>query len=246
MRTSWLPLAVAAGLALSPAAMAATVSGRVVDSRLLVTLQAGPGEENNIGMGKARGWAILNDYGAPLAPGPLCRVHGRQPDWVQCGPAGRNELELVARLGDGDDAAEVGAGTVFLGPGDDVGSGDLLYGGRGNDRLIGFEEPSVLFGGGGRDRISSGGRRDRVRGGPGADRIDGGREGDWIVAGPGDDAVTAGEGRDRVAGGTGDDVISVADGERDVAYCGPGRDQAGVDELDVPRGCELITFGARD
>jgi len=171
-------------------------------------------------------------------PGPLCRFAA---DVVLCGPAGRHRLELVAHLGEGDDAAEIGRATVYLGSGDDVGAGDLVYGGPGDDRLIGFEDPSALFGGPGRDRIDSGGRRDRVRGGPGRDRIDGGREGDWIAAGPGGDRVTAGPGRDSVAGGAGNDVIFVADGERDTVSCGPGRDQADFDPLDALRGCERLT-----
>jgi Ca2+-binding RTX toxin-like protein len=233
--------------AVAPGAMAGTVSGRVVDSGLLVTFRAEPGEDNNMGLATVRRYAVLNDFGAPLVPGRFCRVDPDPPsDQVFCGPAGRGGIELVAHLGDGDDGAEIGRATVYLESGDDVGVGDRVYGGPGKDRLIGFEQRSALFGGPGKDRISGGGRRDRLHGGAGDDRLDGGREGDWIVAGPGADAVTAGQGRDRVAAGAGDDVVSVADGERDVAHCGPGRDQADVDPLDVLRGCERVTFGPRD
>jgi hypothetical protein len=49
-----------------------------------------------------------------------------------------------------------------------------------------------------------------------------------------------GPGNDRISGGPGDDRTEARDGFRDVIDCGPGRDGAEVDRLDVLRDCERV------
>jgi Ca2+-binding RTX toxin-like protein len=66
-----------------------------------------------------------------------------------------------------------------------------------------------------------------------------GRSGDDGVSGnAGDDRLDGGTGRDRLFGRAGADLIDARDGERDVVYCGTGRDTVRADREDLLRGCE--------
>ena len=77
-------------------------------------------------------------------------------------------------------------------------------------------------------------------GGPGSDTLSGGRGGDTLSGGPGNDVISGGPGKDVISGGPGNDAIHARDGHRDVVDCGPGRDVAFVDPVDVVRGCERV------
>ncbi len=81
-----------------------------------------------------------------------------------------------------------------------------LYGGPGSDTLLGGEGGDDLHGGRGSDDL---------RGGPGNDTLVG-EEGYEFV--DGDPA-----GSDRLAGGSGNDYFVAEDGEKDLVYCGRGR-----------------------
>lgn len=50
-------------------------------------------------------------------------------------------------------------------------------------------------------------------------------------------------GNDTLSGGPGNDTIHARDGHRDVIDCGPGRDVAFVDPVDLVRGCERVVRG---
>jgi Ca2+-binding RTX toxin-like protein len=97
--------------------------------------------------------------------------------------------------------------------------GDSLYGGPGDDRLVGGFGQDILNGGPGNDVISGGASADIITGGPGNDRIDGGGGGDTIYA---------------------------KDGRRDVIDCGKngygraGRDTVYADTIDVISHCEIV------
>jgi Ca2+-binding RTX toxin-like protein len=52
--------------------------------------------------------------------------------------------------------------------------------------------------------------------------------------------VDGGSGRDRLFGRGGDDLIDARDTERDVVYCGTGRDTVRADRGDLLRGCERV------
>jgi YVTN family beta-propeller protein len=112
-----------------------------------------------------------------------------------------------------------------------VPKGRFIRGGPGNDRI---------FGGSGNDRIFGGSGNDVIRGGWGNDRIYGGPGNDVIRGGPGNDIIRGGTGNDRIYSGLGNDTVHARDGHRDVVDCGPGRDAAFVDPVDVVRGCERV------
>ncbi len=119
----------------------------------------------------------------------------------------------------------------------------------GNDVLRGTPYFDRLRGLAGNDRISGGAGNDRIEGNNGNDVIAAGAGDNAVFGGPGDDTITSGNGRDlivggpgndRISSGAGDDRIETRDGFRDVVDCGPGRDAAEVDRLDVVRRCETV------
>jgi RTX calcium-binding nonapeptide repeat (4 copies) len=98
-------------------------------------------------------------------------------------------------------------------------------------RIVGTSKGEYLAGGGHDDVIFGMGGNDTLLGGAGDDRIYGG---------PGNDIITGGSGADHLYGGPGSDTIYAADGERDVVDCGPGKDRAVVDAVDVTVNCEVV------
>jgi Ca2+-binding RTX toxin-like protein len=105
-------------------------------------------------------------------------------------------------------------------------SKDVLYGGPGNDFLVGGTDHEeghhksnyVLWGGLGSDILY---------GGPGADGLYGGSQSSGCC------------GKDVFYGGDGNDIVDAADGQRDKLYCGEGRDRYNADKLDyVDSSCE--------
>jgi Ca2+-binding RTX toxin-like protein len=90
-----------------------------------------------------------------------------------------------------------------------------LWGGAGNDTIIGNAGPNMLEGQGGKDFI---------RGGAGNDSIDAwGNLGNTIYGDAGDDYIHSGSGNDVVSGGDGNDIVYGESGN-DTIYAGPGDD----------------------
>ena len=116
----------------------------------------------------------------------------------------------------------------------------LRSGGPGNDTLSGGPGNDNIFGGPGNDRISGGRGNDILSGGRGNDVISGGPGNDTLSGGPGNDVIYGGPGNNTIHGGPGTDTIHARDGHRDVVDCGPGRDVAFVDPVDLVRGCERV------
>ena len=90
---------------------------------------------------------------------------------------------------------------------------------------------------------------ERVLGTPGGDTIRGTREADRLFGHGGDDRIfglagddllSGGRHADRLWGGSGRDRLLARDGASDVVVCGPGRDVAVVDRLDLVQGCETV------
>jgi Ca2+-binding RTX toxin-like protein len=107
-----------------------------------------------------------------------------------------------------------GAGLHFLGPLD-------LYGGDGNDELVGSTEADELYGEGGNDTVNA---QD------GADVVEGGAGDDFLTASEGNDVIVGGPGADSMSGGFGDDFIDADDGEADTQiHGGPDTDTAHYD-----------------
>jgi Ca2+-binding RTX toxin-like protein len=73
-----------------------------------------------------------------------------------------------------------------------------MYGGSGNDSLVGSYGFDFLFGESGSDRLSGGANYDNLYGGSGQDSLSGGSS---------DDLLNGGSGRDRLTGGTGGDAF---------------------------------------
>jgi Tol biopolymer transport system component len=101
--------------------------------------------------------------------------------------------------------------------------------------IVGTSGPDYLPGGGGNDTIQGLAGNDTILGGAGDDRLFGG---------PGNDVIDGGPGEDTISGGPGNDTVRAADGVKDTVDCGPGRDHATVDAIDVVKNCELVTVAA--
>ncbi len=99
-------------------------------------------------------------------------------------------------------------------------------------RIVGTSKSDYLAGSGYDDVIYGLGGNDTLLGGQGDDRLYGG---------PGNDVLIGGPGADKLYGGAGSDTILAVDGERDIVDCGPGRDKAVVDTVDiVHKNCEVV------
>jgi len=99
--------------------------------------------------------------------------------------------------------------------------------------IIGTDGDDQITGSPGNDRIDARAGNDTVVGLAGNDGIRGGRGDDRISGGPGDDVLRGDSGEDGLGGGEGNDRILARDGEADKILCGPGRDAAVIDTLDV-------------
>jgi serralysin len=150
---------------------------------------------------------------------------------------------------------------------------DTFYGKGGSDGLFGRGDDDVLYGNEGNDFIFGGsfryeeifdGRRmvpdgeDRLYGGSGDDCMFAGSEDDVIYGGTGNDEMgfycydfIFDTGEDVFYGGPGKDFIWSWDAasrkpDRDIVYCGSGRDEVLADKLDRLYGCERVErFGRR-
>jgi hypothetical protein len=198
----WCAPAIAMALLGAPAtAGAATVSMTPPDPELdevfaLGLVEDGGSERNDLVVdGHRYGRLAVRERGrAPLRAGRGCRR--RSARLVTC----RIDeiVAILVRAGPGDDAIRChGAyGAVFGERGDDtiVAGGECLlqlFGGRGEDRLVGDSRGQWLIGGAGRDVLDGGGGPDTLYG----------------------DGVRTGHARDALDGGDGVDVAAF-DGER--------------------------------
>jgi hypothetical protein len=120
-------------------------------------------------------------------------------------------------LRNGTSAADSLTGTatgdlIYGGDGDDVITGragvDCLFGEAANDRLFGNEERDWLWGGPGQDRLFGKAGPDRLRGEADDDYLSGGDDDDGLKGGPGRDTLRGQAGDDYLSGGDGDDRLS--------------------------------------
>ncbi|MFO1069398.1 MAG: cadherin domain-containing protein [Geminicoccaceae bacterium] len=127
---------------------------------------------------------------------------------------------------------------VFGGDGNDrlLGStgNDTVFGGSGIDRLRGGSQNDLLFGGNdgdvvigenGVDTLSGGTGGDTLFGGNDNDRLDGGSINDTLFGGNGDDRLSGSSYSDRLFGGAGNDILSGSTGN-DTLSGGDGIDTA--------------------
>jgi Ca2+-binding RTX toxin-like protein len=134
--------------------------------------------------------------------------------------------------------------SLYGGAGDDVLlgllGGDWIEGGTGNDTLTGLSGDDgllggpgddVLMGGTGDDLLWSEAGRDVLRGGDGADSLEGADGRDFLYGDDGDDTLSGGAGIDTLRGGEGHDTLDGGDDE-DTLRGGPGDDILDEDEYD--------------
>ena len=176
----------------------------------------GPGETNSLSVSTNASGAIVFTDSNPITDGDGpggCSVSGNT---ATC----PGTVAFQFDLGDGNDAATVGAV-----PGDAVAS----TGGAGNESLTGGPLGDNLAGGPGNDTLTGGDGDDNLHGGDGNDSLDGGAGNDAVAGDAGDDVVQGGSGNDQLDGGStfgcpgggGQDQLNGGDGE-DALCGGPG------------------------
>jgi Ca2+-binding RTX toxin-like protein len=121
-----------------------------------------------------------------------------------------------------------------------------IFGGAGNDTIVGGGGESRIFAGAGNDDVTGSLRRDIIYAQAGNDTVDGGDGRDYIRGGTGNDQLTGGLASDRLFGDEGDDtLISSNDippgtdfrpfenpATFDVVDGGAGHDRADADSID--------------
>ncbi|WP_272490667.1 hypothetical protein [Mesobacterium pallidum] len=145
------------------------------------------------------------------------------------------------------------------------GEGSFLYGGDGDDELIGSFGADQLIGGADNDLLEGISGDDQLYGNDGIDILRGGAGNDLVIGGDGDDLLlSGGSGRDTVEGGLGNDFIEdhgddgfagsdlVKAGAGDDTYIGLGGDDTvdggdGSDYIliDAGSGADLIDGGSQ-
>lgn len=105
---------------------------------------------------------------------------------------------------------------------------DYVWGGQGDDRLIGNARANTISAGSGNDHVEALGGDDIVMGGRGDDHLDGGE---------GDDGVHGGYGADAVLGGAGNDHLTPGDYQT-------GKPDSSVDVYDGGAGTDALAYDA--
>ncbi|PNB71284.1 hypothetical protein C1X64_25740 [Pseudomonas sp. GW456-E7] len=127
-----------------------------------------------------------------------------------------------------------------------TGSSDL-FGGFGNNRLVGSSSHDRLFGEGGADTLEGGDSYDLLVGGSGNDSLFGGNGNDTLEGGIGDDKLDGGDNNDILKGGVGNDTLNGGLGD-DVLSGGTGNDlligSLGDDFLDGGEGIDTLSYAA--
>jgi RTX calcium-binding nonapeptide repeat (4 copies) len=224
-------LAIALALAVATPATAAEVKVTVESSHdgtiAYVELHAEPGEANAITVTGAPRRIVIRDTGAVLDAGPGCAALG--PHEVVC--SGSAPRSVTIHAGDRDDVLADAAPGVSAG----------FYGGAGDDRLDGDDDPQWHDGGDGADQLLAGDGLDYLLGGAGPDVLRGGDGYDEILGDP----PGPGAWPDVLDGGPGDDDAVRYDGREtgvwiDLASSAP---QGGPGEGDVLTGFERAAGG---
>jgi len=115
-----------------------------------------------------------------------------------------------------------------------------VWGGAGDDILVGSSGENDLWGLAGDDELYGGDGVDYLTGLDGNDLLVGDAGDDHLLAGDGDDVLDGGPGLDVFEASLGADVIYNDDGVAETIYCGPGVDDPEPDPLDTFVDCENI------
>jgi Ca2+-binding RTX toxin-like protein len=106
-----------------------------------------------------------------------------------------------------------------------------IYGGPGDNNLVGTNGNDFIYGAGGNDVIAANGGNDRAYGETGRDTVAGASGSDVVSGGSGGDGLSGGSGSDWILGGTENDLVFADDGVKDIVDCGAGNDR--VERFDV-------------
>jgi Ca2+-binding RTX toxin-like protein len=134
---------------------------------------------------------------------------------------------------------------VFL---TDIGSQSIenVYGGSGNDFIMGNDSNNILIGGIGNDELSGGTGNDIIDAGTGNDGLFGGDGNDYLSGRTGNDFLYGEGNNDKLYGGAGNDYLSGSDGN-DTIDGGAGNDvlvgDLGNDILDAGTGDDILYGG---
>ncbi|MBM1311350.1 Hint domain-containing protein [Sulfitobacter mediterraneus] len=105
-----------------------------------------------------------------------------------------------------------------------------IYGGGGDDELVGSSNNEAISGGTGADVVFGGGGADTIHGGSGSDFIEGGDGDDVLYTGTGDDTLVGGEGDDVLNNSSGDDsLVGGVGNDKLVASAGDDTLEGGAD-----------------
>lgn len=131
-----------------------------------------------------------------------------------------------------------GKNDIYGGAGNDIIIGgdqaDLIYGEKGNDYIYGGDGRNAIYGGAGHDVIVGGFDYDRIFGDAGNDYIYGLTDDDTIDGGAGNDHLFGGDGNDRIETGKGIDTVYF-EGQKH-----------GVDEVSSKAGSTQLVFNDKD
>lgn len=111
-----------------------------------------------------------------------------------------------------------------------VTDGGKIFGGGGDDELVGSLNAELFSGGTGNDKVFGGAGADTIFGGSGSDLIEGGEGDDVLYTGTGDDTLLGGEGNDILYNASGDDSLSGGAGD-DKLVASSGDDTLEGDDL---------------
>ncbi len=114
----------------------------------------------------------------------------------------------------------------------------VIYGGAGNDTLIGTPGIDKLNGGAGNDSLSGEAGNDILRGASGNDTLAGGPHNDILEGDDGNDQLRGNNGRDTLRGGAGNDTLLGLD-DNDQLF-----GSAGADSLDGGDNDDILNGGA--
>ena len=200
-------------------ATAASLTWAVEFDSPVLRYTADPAERNDVALRSTTDEVRVRDRGDVRLP-PDCRRDGVE---IVC-PQPAETLRVAFRLGDGNDRLSVDAGTHLVEARGDAGNDRLsatgasaeLYGGAGDDLLVGSSDTDTMDGEGGDDRISGRAGDDYLRGGTGKDSIAGGSGDDEVEAGDYWDELGRPDARDRIRCGEGKDSANLLHGDRDI------------------------------
>jgi Ca2+-binding RTX toxin-like protein len=207
------------------------------------TLRGGPGGTNFLDGGADSDTMSggIGDYSART--NPIVADADGMADDGESGEGDNLDPSVYFILG-GSGNDDITAGAAGGGAGNDTltvspGSSGFLFGGSGDDVLVGRSRFDDLEGGVGNDTLSGGASSDYLSGGRGDDTLRGDDGPDSILGNQGNDWLSGGLGRDDLFGGLGNDTIRSRDGLRDYVDGNAGTDRARVDRgLDLVRNVE--------